>query len=51
MEASNSEASAEATPLSAIQNPPHETNAARPLLAAVTVSMHIQEYRAAGWGT
>jgi hypothetical protein len=51
MEASNSEVSAEATPLSASQNPPDKTNAAKPLPAAVTVSMHIQEYRAAGWGT
>ena len=51
MEANNSEVSVEATPLSASQNPPHETNAARPLPAAVTVSTRIQEYRAAGCGT
>jgi hypothetical protein len=51
MEANNSEASAEATPLSASQNPPHKTNAAKPLPTAVTVSTRIQEYRAAGWGT
>jgi hypothetical protein len=51
MEANNSEASAEAPPLSASQNPPHKTNAAKPLPAAVTVSTRIQEYRAAGCGT
>jgi hypothetical protein len=51
MEANNSEASAKATPLRANQNPPHETNAARPHPAAVTISTRIQEYRASGRGT
>ena len=48
MEASTSEASAEATPLRASRNPTRETNAARPPPTAVTMSTRIQEYRSAG---